>query len=59
MTRDERDQLVEDIRRSISIRERILEQAADEQFDIAAAWETLEDLDTSINARIVQARVKP
>jgi hypothetical protein len=60
MTRDERDQLVEDIRRSISMRERILEQAvADQQFDIAAAWETLDELDTSIDARVVQARGQP
>jgi hypothetical protein len=59
MTSDERAQLIEDIRRSNSMRERILEQAsADEQFDIAAAWETLEELDQSINARVPKSRVK-
>jgi hypothetical protein len=59
MTSDERAQLIEDIRRSTSMRERILEQAsADEQFDIAAAWETLEELDKSINARVPKSRVK-
>jgi hypothetical protein len=59
MTADERAQLIEDIRRSNSMRERILEQAtADEQFDIAAAWETLEELDKSINARVPKSRVK-
>ena len=59
MTSDERAQLIEDIRRSTSMRERILEQAsADEQFDIAAAWETLEELDKSINARVPKSRLK-
>ena len=59
MTSDERAQLIEDIRRSNSMRERILEQAsADEQFDIAAAWETLEELDKSINARVPKSRLK-
>lgn len=59
MTSDERAQLIEDIRRSNSMRERILEQAsADEQFDLAAAWETLEELDKSINARVPKSRVQ-
>jgi hypothetical protein len=59
MTTDERAQLIEDIRRSNSMRERILEQAsADEAFDLAAAWETLEQLDKSINARVPKSRVK-
>jgi hypothetical protein len=59
MTSDERAQLIEDIRRSNSMRERILEQAsADDQFDIAAAWETLEELDKSINARVPKSRLK-
>jgi hypothetical protein len=59
MTTDERAQLIEDIRRSNSMRERILEQAsADEAFDLAAAWETLEELDKSINARVPKSRVK-
>lgn len=57
MTPDERAQLIEDIRRSTSMRERILEQAAtDKDFDIAAAWETLDELDQSINTRMVEAR---
>jgi hypothetical protein len=59
MTSDERAQLLEDIRRSNSMRERILEQAIlDEEFDLAAAWETLEELDKSINARVPKSRVK-
>jgi hypothetical protein len=59
MTSDERAQLIEDIRRSISMRERIFERAsADQEFDIAAAWETLDELDQSINARVVKSRLK-
>jgi hypothetical protein len=59
MTSDERAQLIEDIRRSISMREHILEQAGvDEKFDIVAAWETLDGLDQSINQRVVKARLK-
>ena len=59
MTSDERAQLIEDIRRSTSMRERILEQAsADEQFDLAAARETLEELDKSINARVPKSSVE-
>ena len=59
MTSDERAQLIEDIRRSNSMRERILEQASlDEQFDLAAAWETLEELEKSINARVPKSRVE-
>ena len=59
MTSDERAQLIEDIRRSTSMREHIIEQAsADKEFDIAAAWETLDELDQSINQRVVKARVK-
>ena len=46
MTSDERAQLIEDIRRSNVKRERIIEQAsADESFDLAAAWETLDELE--------------
>ena len=57
MTTDERDQLIEDIKRSNTMRERIIEQAeADDAFDLAAAWETLAELDASINARVVDAR---
>jgi hypothetical protein len=59
MTPDERAQLIEDIRRSTASRERIVERAsADTEFDIAAAWETLEELDRSIYARILKARSK-
>ena len=59
MTSDERAQLIEDIRRSASVREHIVEQASvDKEFDIAAAWETLDELDESIKARMVKARAK-
>jgi hypothetical protein len=59
MTSDERAQLIEDIRRSTSMREHIVQQAnADKEFDIAAAWETLDELDQSINERVVNARSK-
>ena len=48
MTSEERAQLIEDIRRSASMREHIIEQAsADKEFDIAAAWETLDELEHS------------
>ena len=57
MTSDERAQLVEDIKRSNKMREDIVERAAlSEDFDIVAAWEVLEDIDESINARIASAR---
>ena len=57
---EDRAQLIEDIRRSTSMRERIVEQAsADQQFDIAAAWETLDELDRSINARLSKSRNAP
>jgi len=59
MTSDERAQLIEDIRRSAAMRERIIEQAsADKEFDIAAAWETLDELDESIKQRVIKARLK-
>jgi len=59
MTSEERAQLIEDIRRSASMREHIIEQASvDKEFDIAAAWETLDELDQSINQRVVKARSK-
>ena len=59
MTSEDRAQLIEDIRRSTSMREHIVEQAsADQQFDIAAAWETLDELDRSINARVTKSRSK-
>ena len=58
MTSDERDQLVEDIKMSGSKRRDIAERAAlDKQFDVAAAWEGLEELDKSINARVVKSRL--
>ena len=57
MTADERAQLVEDIQRSAKIREGIVEQARlDQQFDLIAAWEELDGLDESINARVVKSR---
>jgi len=59
MTSDERAQLIEDIRRSTAMREHIIEQAsADKEFDIAAAWETLDELDESIKQRVIKARLK-
>ena len=60
MTSDERAQLVEDIKRSSRIRNAIVERAErDYQFDIAAAWEELEELDTDINRRVIAARATP
>jgi hypothetical protein len=57
MDQEERAQLIEDIRRSASIRDHIIEQASvDKEFDIAAAWETLDELDRSINARLTKGR---
>jgi hypothetical protein len=53
VTSEERAQLIEDIRRSASMREHIIEQAsADKEFDIAAAWETLDELEHSIDIRV-------
>jgi hypothetical protein len=55
MTSEERAQLIEDIRRTGTIRQRIAEQAAsDKDFDIPAAWETLDELDHAINLRIAK-----
>jgi len=60
MTSDERAQLVEDIQRSAKIREGIVEQARlNKEFDLTAAWEELDELDKSINARVVESRVLP
>jgi hypothetical protein len=57
MTPDERAQLIEDIDRSANIREGIVGQARlSKEFDIAAAWKELEELDKSINERVVNAR---
>lgn len=59
MTIDERAQLIEDIRRSASMREHIIEQASvDKDFDIAAAWGTLDELDQSINTRVIKSRLQ-
>lgn len=59
MTPDDRAQLVEDIQRSANFRIHIVEQAkADREFDIPAAWEELEELDRSINARVNEARTR-
>jgi hypothetical protein len=58
MNSEERAQLVEDIQRSATMRERIVEQARlNKDFDIAAAWEALEELDAGINRRVIKARV--
>ena len=57
MTRDERAQLIEDIKRSSKMRHDIAERAAlSEDFDIAAAWEVLETLDESIANAVAKAR---
>lgn len=53
MTVDDRAQLVEDIRVSATRRRDIAERAQlDKKFDIAAAWEEIEDLDKSIAKRV-------
>jgi hypothetical protein len=58
MTSDERAQLVEDIKRSDSLRRGIVERAElSEDFDILAAWEEVEKLDKSITKRIDAARM--
>ena len=57
MTIDERAQLVEDIKRSNSLRNGVAERAElDPEFDIPAAWEEVEKLDDSINRRVIAAR---
>ena len=39
------------------MREHIIEQAsADKEFDIAAAWETLDELEHSIDTRVKKSR---
>jgi hypothetical protein len=59
VTSEERAQLIEDIRRSASMREHIIEQAsADKEFDIAAAWETLDELEQSIDLRVKRSRLQ-
>jgi hypothetical protein len=48
---------VEDIQRSAKFRESVVDQARmDKQFDIAAAWEELDQLDKSIHDRIIRER---
>jgi len=58
MTVDDRAQLVEDIRISGTKRRDIAERAhLDQEFDIAAAWEALEDLDKSIAKRVGHSNI--
>ena len=53
MTTDERDQLIEDIKASSNKRRAIAEQAErSKDFDIALAWEEVEALEQSIEARL-------
>ena len=57
MDSDERAQLVEDIKRSSRLRDAIAERAErDQAFDIAAAWEELDEIDANINRRITDIR---
>jgi hypothetical protein len=57
VTPDERSQLLEDIKKSDTLRRGIVERAElSQQFDILAAWEEVELLDESINDRIAAAR---
>ncbi len=59
MTRDERAQLIEDIKRSSKMRHDIAERAGlSDDFDFAAAWEVLATLDHSIANGIAKARQK-
>jgi len=59
MTLDERTQLVEDIKKSNRTRDQIVQRAeADKDFDVVAAWETVDELDASIATRILKARPK-
>jgi hypothetical protein len=58
MTIDERAQLLEDIRVAGTKRRDIAERAQlDKDFDIAAAWEQLTDLDASIEERVGDSNV--
>ena len=57
MTTDERLELIEDVKKSNHKRDQIIRRAEmDQEFDIAAAWEDLDELDSSIAARIKNAR---
>lgn len=59
MTSEERDQLVEDIKKVNSLRKGIVEMAErSADFDIGAAWEDVESLEASINERIARGRLK-
>ena len=59
MTSEERSQLVEDIKKSNRLRADIVERAeTDKDFDILDAWETVEELDESINQRVSEDRLK-
>jgi hypothetical protein len=59
MTSEERAQLIEDIYRSATMRSKIVEQARlDKKFDIAAAWQDLDEIDKSINRRVIASRAK-
>ena len=58
MTPDERAQLAEDIKMAGSKRRDIAERVAmDKEFDVAAAWEELDELDKSIATRVMKSRV--
>jgi hypothetical protein len=58
MTIDERSQLVEDIRVAGAKRRDIAERAQlDKDFDIAAAWQQLTDLDASIEKRVGESNL--
>ena len=57
MTFDERAQLIEDIKKNNRKREELVERAeSDKEFDVVAAWETVEELEKSILERIEIAR---
>ena len=59
MTQDERAQLIEDIKTNDNKRRVIVERAeTDLDFDLVAAWESLDELETSIAQRIKSAREK-
>ena len=56
MTSAERAQLIEDIKQSTNTRQRIIERAEmSEEFDIAAAFKEVADLDASIADRLVKS----
>jgi hypothetical protein len=57
MTQDERDQLIEDIKRADHLRRGIVEMAErSRDFDIAAAWEEVEAIDGPIRERLAAER---